>query len=181
MTSISNKTMINRNPTNHPVFIPVYFSLNWDKAPPSEFYSHGKGSFKKGRNEMENNVKYRTSLVTTLFDRERGLGRSKIENRRGKGADSVKRRDQTRNKSALLCRNANRRALFTLVEDEAGRLPLNHFATKLSNIAIHCWLNNEGTDLAPLLLSSKKELNFKLKIVIGIIAKLKIKITIACR
>lgn len=54
---------------------------------------------------MENNVKYRTSLVTTLFDRERGLGRSKIENRRGKGADSVKRRDQTRNKSAPLCRN----------------------------------------------------------------------------
>lgn len=55
-------------------------------------------------------------------------------------------------------RNANRRALFTLVEDEAGRLPLNHFATKLSNIAIHCWLNNEGTYLGRISLKKKKRI-----------------------
>lgn len=42
--------------------------------------------------------------------------------------------------SAGLCSvdcNANRRVLFTLVEDRAGQA-LNDFATKLSNIAPRC-------------------------------------------
>lgn len=76
--SISNKTMI-INRTILSLYIYTFF-VKLGQI----FIRIYKGSFKKekkggrGANEMENNVKYRTSLVTTLFDMEPGA----VENRK---------------------------------------------------------------------------------------------------